>query len=86
VVIKARARVDDRIGWGQRAVVEVLCWLLPAGFRDRQRAEWVGDLLAMSQAGVSAAGRRRYLFAAAWTLPVLRAHARPPGVDYVVAR
>lgn len=71
----------DRLGRGQRAVVGTLCWLLPAGFRQRQRAEWTGDLLAMSAAGAGAAARRRYLFAAAWTLPSLRAHARRPGVD-----
>ena len=63
----------------ERAVVWMLCRLLPAGFQARQRAEWTGDLIALSTAG--AAARSRYLFAAAWTLPSLRAHARRAGFD-----
>ncbi len=62
-----------------RAAVWVLSQLLPAGFRARQQAEWTGDLIALSASG--AGGRWRYLFAAAWTLPSLRAHAQHPGVD-----
>jgi hypothetical protein len=61
------------------AVVWVLCRLLPEGFRARQRAEWTGDLIALSASG--AAVRWRYLLAAAWTLPSLRAHARRAGLD-----
>ncbi|GIH02578.1 hypothetical protein Rhe02_06450 [Rhizocola hellebori] len=74
----------DRPGGGnparaERAMIAVLSRLLPAGFRDRQRAEWTGDLVELSAAGARA--RWRYLFAAAWTLPALRAHAGKPGVD-----
>lgn len=61
------------------AVVWVLCRLLPEGFRARQQAEWSGDLIALSANG--SAARWRYLFAAAWTLPSLRAHARRAGLD-----
>lgn len=63
----------------ERAAIWMLCRLLPEGFRARQHAEWTGDLIAMSGSGAGA--RRRYLLAAAWTLPALRAHARKPGVD-----
>jgi hypothetical protein len=55
----------------QRAVVAALARLLPAGFRDRQHAEWTGDLVALSDTG--AGNRWRYLLGAAWTLPSLRA-------------
>lgn len=65
-------------GLVERAMVWVLCRFLPDGFRGRQRGEWTGDLLAMADAG---AARWRYLLAAAWTLPALRAHARSVGAD-----
>jgi hypothetical protein len=52
------------------AVVTLLCLLLPAGFRDRQRGEWTGDLLSMAHQDPAA--RRRYLIGAVRTLPSLR--------------
>jgi hypothetical protein len=55
----------------RRIAVAVLARLLPAGFRDRQRAEWEADLLDLSRRQ-----RLRYLVAAAWTLPELRAAVR----------
>lgn len=60
----------------QRGAIWLLCRFLPEGFRTRQRDEWTGDLIA-----IGATGQWRYLFAAAWTLPALRAHASKPGVD-----
>ncbi len=58
----------------ERATVAVLGTLLPAGFRDRQRAEWSADLADLaSESGIV---RWRYLLAAAWTLPALRALVR----------
>lgn len=57
-----------------RAVLAVLVRLLPAGFRDRQRAEWSADLADLATEGTTA--RWRYLLAAAWTLPALRALVR----------
>ncbi len=60
----------------QRGAIWLLCRFLPEGFRNRQRDEWTGDLIA-----IGATGQWRYLFAAAWTLPALRAHAGKPGVD-----
>jgi hypothetical protein len=53
--------------------VQFLGALLPAGFRDRQRGEWAADLLMLAH---DPAARRRYLLAAARTLPALRAVAR----------
>ncbi|MEU2615802.1 hypothetical protein ABZ570_30160 [Micromonospora sp. NPDC007271] len=54
----------------------MLCRLLPAGFRNRQRDEWTADLLSFT----SGAGTRwRYLAGAAWTLPALRHAARRGG-------
>jgi hypothetical protein len=80
-----------RLGRADRVAVSLLTALLPAGFRDRQRDEWTGDLLALSLPD-----RRRYLFGAARTLPSLRraAHRRaaldvialPTGVLDTVAR
>ncbi len=67
----------------ERAVVWMLCRLLPAGFRARQQAEWSGDLVALSGGGAGA--RWRYLLAAAWTLPALRAHAKKAGIDRPIA-
>ncbi|MEV8506553.1 hypothetical protein AB0368_17325 [Actinoplanes sp. NPDC051475] len=58
----------------ERAAVAVLARMLPAGFRDRQRAEWTADLLEVAVRGRVA--QWRYLFAAAWTLPTLRSFAR----------
>jgi len=63
---------------GERIALTVLAGLLPAGFRERQRAEWTGDLLELADS--TAAARRRYLFAAAWTLPALRGAARRGGL------
>ncbi|WP_020519679.1 hypothetical protein [Catelliglobosispora koreensis] len=60
----------------QRGAIWLLCRFLPEGFRNRQRDEWTGDLIA-----IGATGQWRYLFSAAWTLPALRAHAGKPGVD-----
>ncbi|MEU4156929.1 hypothetical protein [Actinoplanes sp. NPDC026670] len=54
-----------------RIAVAALARLLPAGFRDRQRAEWSADLLELSPRQ-----RVRYLSSAAWTLPELRAAVR----------
>ncbi|GLY93235.1 hypothetical protein [Actinoplanes sp. NBRC 103695] len=80
-----------RLGRADRAAVSLLAALLPAGFRDRQRDEWTGDLLALPLPD-----RRRYLVGAARTLPSLRraAHRRaaldvialPTGVLDTVAR
>jgi hypothetical protein len=53
-----------------------LAVLLPAGFRDRQRDEWLGDLLALSEAGAGRGVRVRYLMGAVRTLPVLRRQVR----------
>jgi hypothetical protein len=66
------ARID-------RAVVAALSLALPAHFRARQRAEWTADLLIL--AGRGRLARWRYLFAAAWTLPALRAVARRRPAD-----
>ncbi len=71
--------VEPKPGRAERAMISVLCALLPQGFSDRQRGEWTADVVSM--AGSGAAARWRYLLAAAWTLPALRAHARKPGVD-----
>jgi hypothetical protein len=60
-------------------VIRALCRLLPEGFRARQGAEWTGDLVALSPSGSGT--RWRYLLAAAWTLPALRAHAGKAAVD-----
>ncbi|SDT74649.1 hypothetical protein SAMN04489716_7050 [Actinoplanes derwentensis] len=74
-------------------VVSLLCLLLPADFRARQRGEWAGDLLAMAHADPAA--RRRYLIGAARTLPSLHAAIRrhqtpatevPAGVQATLAR
>ncbi|MFF5228694.1 hypothetical protein [Dactylosporangium sp. NPDC000521] len=59
---------------GVRLAVATLALLLPAAFRDRQRAEWTADLLTLP------AGRWRYLFGAARTLPALRAAAHRAGL------
>ncbi|MFG1609649.1 hypothetical protein [Actinoplanes sp. NPDC049265] len=58
-----------------RVALRLMLALLPEDFRDRQRDEWTGDLLALT----SATDRRRYLAGAARTLPSLRraAHRRP---------
>lgn len=53
----------------ERATVVVLCRLLPASFRSRQRDEWTADLLSFTN---GAGARWRYLASAAWTLPALR--------------
>jgi hypothetical protein len=53
-----------------------LAVLLPGGFRDRQRDEWLGDLLALSEAGAGRGVRLRYLMGAARTLPILRRQVR----------
>ncbi len=53
-----------------------LAVLLPDGFRDRQRDEWLGDLLALSEAGAGPGARLRYLMGAARTLPILRRQVR----------
>jgi membrane protein YqaA with SNARE-associated domain len=53
-----------------------LAVLLPGGFRDRQRDEWLGDLLALSEAGAGRGARLRYLMGAAYTLPILRRQVR----------
>ena len=53
-----------------------LAVLLPGGFRDRQRDEWLGDLLALSEAGAGQGTRLRYLMGAACTLPSLRRQVR----------
>ncbi|GAB1691996.1 hypothetical protein [Krasilnikovia sp. M28-CT-15] len=77
------------------AAVSLLAALLPAGFRERQRAEWTGDLLTMADTEPQA--RRRYLIGAARTLPSLRRLVRrggagdapvalPTGVRDTVAR
>jgi hypothetical protein len=55
-------------------VVSLLCLLLPPAFRDRQRGEWTGDLMAL--ADHDPRGRGRYLLGAARTLPSLRRLAR----------
>lgn len=68
-----------RLGRAERAAVWVLCRLLPVGFRARQRSEWTGDLIAIG--GGAAIARWRYLFAAAWTLPALRAQVYRSGLD-----
>jgi len=47
-------------------LVAALARLLPAGFRDRQRAEWLGDL-----AQLDGRARARYLLTATLTLPSL---------------
>ncbi|BFU44823.1 hypothetical protein [Krasilnikovia sp. MM14-A1004] len=60
-----------------RATLGLLAALLPAGFRERQRAEWSGDLLALADGGPGA--RRRYLIGAARTLPSLRRLVRRGG-------
>ncbi|WP_229072048.1 hypothetical protein [Actinoplanes sp. DH11] len=57
-----------------RAALAVLAALLPAGFRQRQRAEWAADLADLAAHGTVT--RWRYLLAVAWTLPALRAAAR----------
>jgi hypothetical protein len=53
------------------AIAAVLSWLLPDGFRERQRAEWHGDL-----AQLDPAARWRYLLTATLTLPSLYLAAR----------
>ncbi|MFI7603277.1 hypothetical protein [Actinoplanes sp. NPDC049681] len=58
----------------ERLVVAAMAGLLPAGFRQRQRAEWTADLLEVGAAGRAA--QWRYLAAALWTLPALRSFAR----------
>ncbi|RSM49979.1 hypothetical protein DMB66_43830 [Actinoplanes sp. ATCC 53533] len=52
-------------------VAGALARLLPAGFRDRQRAEWLGDL-----AQLDGRSRARYLLTAFLTLPSLYLVAR----------
>jgi hypothetical protein len=52
-------------------IVAALARLLPAGFRDRQRAEWLGDL-----AQLDGRSRARYLLTATLTLPALFLVAR----------
>ncbi|GAA1499461.1 hypothetical protein GCM10009827_001260 [Dactylosporangium maewongense] len=60
---------------GVRLAVATLALLLPAAFRDRQRAEWTADLMTLP------AGHWRYLFGAARTLPALRAAAHRAGLS-----
>jgi hypothetical protein len=55
----------------ERAALALLGGLLPAGFRERQRDEWAGDLVALA-----GGDRRRYLIGAARTLPILRSQVR----------
>jgi hypothetical protein len=52
-------------------IVAALAALLPAGFRERQRAEWLGDLTQLD-----GRARRRYLLTATLTLPSLLLVAR----------
>ncbi|WP_130512815.1 hypothetical protein [Krasilnikovia cinnamomea] len=59
------------------AALRLLAALLPAGFRDRQHAEWTGDLLALADSAPQ--DRRRYLIGAARTLPSLRRLVRHGG-------
>lgn len=75
------------------AVVALLCLLLPAGFRERQRGEWTGDLLVLAEGNPAARGR--YLLGAARTIPSLRSAISrrddallevPPGVRATLAR
>jgi hypothetical protein len=54
-----------------RLIVAVLARMLPAGFRDRQRAEWLGDL-----GELPGPARLRYLVTATLTLPSLYVAAR----------
>ncbi len=70
---RALARVD-------RVLVLALGSALPPHFRVRQQAEWAADLGDLAREGRSTA-RWRYLLAAAWTLPTLRALARHAQVD-----
>lgn len=63
----------------ERAAVRGLARMLPTGFRDRQRAEWTGDLLALADRGTGQ--RWRYLLAAALTLPALRTAAQRGGLS-----
>lgn len=63
-----------RVPAAARVVVALLVRLLPAGFRERQRAEWSADLYEL--AAESVVVRWRYLLSAAWTLPELRAVVR----------
>ena len=58
------------------ALASALAALLPAGFRERQRDEWIGDLVTMSRAGAGRRTRLRYLAGAALTLPSLRRQVR----------
>ena len=55
-----------------RLVVAALAALLPPAFRTRQAGEWLADLADLPRRG----DRLRYLVAAAWTLPALRAAVR----------
>ena len=70
---RALARVDG-------VLVLALGSALPPHFRARQQAEWAADLGDLAREGRSTA-RWRYLLAAAWTLPTLRALARHAQVD-----
>ncbi|UQU67829.1 hypothetical protein COUCH_16800 [Couchioplanes caeruleus] len=58
----------------ERVAIALLARMLPAGFRDRQRAEWRGDLAELARHG--RASRLRYLAIAALTLPSLHLAAR----------
>jgi hypothetical protein len=63
--------VVTRLPTAFRITVAVLTRLLPAGFRQRQHAEWTADLLDLD-----GRQRLRYVASAAWTLPELRAVIR----------
>jgi hypothetical protein len=76
----AGRRSTDGLNRLDRMLVVALGLALPPHFRARQRAEWAADLADLARVGRSAA-RWRYLLAAAWTLPTLRALARHAEVD-----
>ncbi|MER7007132.1 hypothetical protein ABT297_29405 [Dactylosporangium sp. NPDC000555] len=64
----------------ERVLMAAFGTALPAHFRARQRAEWAADLADLAREG-RPTDRWRYLLAAAWTLPSLRAVARRAQVD-----
>jgi hypothetical protein len=73
VVTAVQAVGAPRLTRSERFAVTLLGLALPDAFRARQRGEWTGDLMELSS------GRARYLLAAAWTLPQLRAAVRRVG-------
>ncbi|WP_199512507.1 hypothetical protein [Nucisporomicrobium flavum] len=58
----------------ERVAIALLTRMLPAGFRERQREEWRGDLAELARHG--RASRLRYVAIAALTLPSLHLAAR----------